>query len=346
MNKIYVFHEYGSPSHYNGLVYLCNSRGLELVFREIRLLHLIGSGIKHRKYRRISKQILNFLFLMNLLFTKNKKIILALCPYNWRLLFLIPFLRNHKIYFHSSYTFWNPTSSNLYSENSLLFKVWKKFLLESVCEIYSVTEETKNQIVKYIKYPQEHIHVVFHSFKETLHVPSRNKTNRFLYVGRMDKQKGIEELCECFKKRKDLHLTLIGTGELDKELNNINVVSENIEFLGYIKGLSNLSHYYYSSSYFILNSKRISKWEELFGQVLIEAMACGCIPIAVDHTGPHEIIDNLKNGYLFEEGKINDVLDNIRTISNTQYQEVKINAIKKGQSYHCSVISERWDSIL
>ncbi len=59
MKEIYVLHEYGAESHYNGLLALCYENGIKLKFREFRVLHLIGSGIEHRNIKRIFKQIVN-----------------------------------------------------------------------------------------------------------------------------------------------------------------------------------------------------------------------------------------------------------------------------------------------
>jgi len=41
--------------------------------------------------------------------------------------------------------------------------------------------------------------------------------------------------------------------------------------------------------------------EELFGISIIEGMACGCVPLTTDHSGPKEIITSGINGFISKE---------------------------------------------
>ena len=346
--KIYVLHEYGANNHYNGLKELCKKHHIKLVFREFRFLHLIGSGIEHMKINRILKQPTNFLFMLSLLFSRDKIIVLGMHPYDWRLPILEFFLKNHHVFYHSSFTAWDPNEmeKNKNTSKSKLARI-KDFIQNRVLHIFAVTQKTKESICSFTKVNESKVSVVYHSYTYPL-TPDffLPPTNRYIYVGRMDRQKGIEEICDYFSKHPFLDITFIGDGDYLPYIKEMSSKYDNIIFEGYIKGLKNLMPYYQKNAYFILNSKRTKEWEELFGQVLIEAMACGCVPISVNHSGPKEIISNKKDGFLFIEGDLNKTLDKISSLDKESYQELRLNAIATGKSYNADKIAKRWEPIL
>lgn len=348
MDKIYVLHEYGSNNHYNGLQYLCNQHQIKLIFREFQILRLIGSGIKHKKITQITKQLTNLLFLINLAFTSNKVIVLAIAPYNWRLKLLSYLLKNHQLYWHTSYTFFDPEKYPFLKNvpyKRIVF--WKDFINSRIRHIFAVTERTKRCIIEYFEIDPNKISVVAHSYKIDL---SPNEIipppNTFVYVGRIDYQKGIEEICNYFIQHPHLYLTLVGKGNQENYVKSIINTHPNIKYLGYISSITKLMPIYQKNAFFLLNSKRINYWEELFGQVLIESMSCGCIPIAVSHSGPKEIIENNKNGILFEENQLRPAIDNILNLTEEQYLYLRNEAISKGKQFSWKKISERWSPIL
>lgn len=104
--------------------------------------------------------------------------------------------------------------------------------------------------------------------------------------------------------------------------------------------------YYQKSAYFILNSKRTKEWEELFGQVLIESMSCGCVPIAVEHSGPKEIIKHNVNGFLFKEGELSLMLDIVHDIDCMAYSQIRNAALHRGHEFKSSNIAKYWKPII
>ena len=105
-----------------------------------------------------------------------------------------------------------------------------------------------------------------------------------------------------FLKKKKLILLILGDGEQKKYLQNLiysNGMSERIKLLGFRE---NVFKYLSKADCFILPSLY-----ENPGHVLIEAAACGC-PIISSNcpTGPAEILDYGKNGFLFN---VNDEID-------------------------------------
>lgn len=345
--KIYVLHEYGSNSHYNALKQLCNNNGIELVFREFRVIHLVGSGIEHRKLKRILKQFVNFAFLFNLTFTKGKKIVLGMHPYDWRLPILDFILRNHTIYYHTSFTLWFPNETIAYANTSVRKqKRIKRFINYKVKHIFAVTQKAKESLVSFCNCSPDKVTVVYHSYTLDLQPDKMPPINTYIYVGRMDKDKGVIELLDYFSIHTQLKLTLIGEGELNLMVKEYSHKYDNIVNKGFIKGLEKLMPFYQKNCFFILNSKKTKNWEELFGQVLIESMSCGCIPIAVSHSGPKSIITNCKNGVLFEEGDVNQALDRSQQLSLKDILVVRQNAIQRGRMFGSRRLSVRWKTII
>src|SRR5690606_28545331 len=99
----------------------------------------------------------------------------------------------------------------------------------------------------------------------------------------------------------------------------------NITYLGYISDKDTLAATFNTSDYILLNSYRTKYWEELFGMVLIEAMACGVVPVATNHTGPMEVITDKVDGFLIKEGNIKYFLDTIK--DSDVHLEMRKNAL-------------------
>lgn len=348
LNKIYVLHEYGSNSHYNGLAYLCEEHGIQLVYREFRFLHLIGSGIKHRNCGRIFKQVVNCFFLFILLFTRGKKIVLGMYPYDKRLPILSFLLRNHVIYYHTSYTTWFPEEmKRTQGISEQRQQRLKHFINVQVKHIFAVTTKAKESLCAFTGVEESKVSVVFHSYRKQLDKGVTPPLETFIYVGRMEASKGIDEMCQYFSAHPKLKLTLIGTGNLVPLIQKYSKGSTNIMYVGFVKGLDKLKEFYKKNAYFILNSKRTKEWEELFGQVIIEAMSCGCVPICSNHSGPKEIITSGVNGFLFDENKVEECLNHIQSyMTNKKYEEMRNEAYSRGHDFESRKIAKKWVKVL
>ena len=137
-----------------------------------------------------------------------------------------------------------------------------------------------------------------------------------LAVGRLTLAKDYETLLQAFKRaRKERHLRLmiLGDGEIRGRLEDLVVklkLEKDVVMPGFVK---NPYAYMRNSDAFVLSSR----WEG-FGNVLVEAMACGTPVISTDcPSGPAEILENGKWGALVPVGDadalsqaILDTLDN------------------------------------
>jgi glycosyltransferase involved in cell wall biosynthesis len=123
-----------------------------------------------------------------------------------------------------------------------------------------------------------------------------------LSAGRLTQQKDFDTLLRAFSlvmvKIPSVKLILLGEGEELTHLEQLSQklgIQDSIEFIGFT---NNPFSYMANSSVFVLSSR----WEG-FGNVLVEAMACGCPVISTDcPSGPSEILDRGKYGRLVPVG--------------------------------------------
>ena len=142
---------------------------------------------------------------------------------------------------------------------------------------------------------------------------------QFINVAYLNKVKNqkllIESFFKAFGKDENFSLTIVGTGEEQKDLEALILLYEtnNIHIHGYATQ-DELVELYHKSDYFVLSSKR-----ETFGLVLIEAMSCGLPVISTKCGGPESIITNDKLGVLCSNNNIDALSDALRNASQTTY---------------------------
>lgn len=123
------------------------------------------------------------------------------------------------------------------------------------------------------------------------------------YAGRLTNEKGIDTLLWALSELDDdVRLRIAGDGParnrlelLAKELG----VHHRVGFLGPISH-EELAMFYHDIDVLVLPSKTTKSWQEQFGRVLIEAMACGVPVIGSDSGAIPEVIGTA--GLIFPEG--------------------------------------------
>jgi glycosyltransferase involved in cell wall biosynthesis len=113
-----------------------------------------------------------------------------------------------------------------------------------------------------------------------------NDNKILLYVGRVSKEKGIEDFCRL--QIPHTRKVVVGNGPDKKRLKK---KYPDVIFAGYKFG-KDLARYYQSASVFVFPSRT-----DTFGIVVLEAMACGTPVAAYPVTGPIDQIVNGVNGY-------------------------------------------------
>jgi glycosyltransferase involved in cell wall biosynthesis len=210
------------------------------------------------------------------------------------------------------------------------FLFWKLFA-NRIDHITCPTEATYDFIIKKEIFKKEKLSILrdpiinmkeYSVKKRENLLPSELKDIKFIMgIGRLTKQKNFELLINFFvnisNKYKDIHLVIIGEGELNDSLNKI-ILNQNIKDRVHLLGYQdNVFKYLLKAECFILSSL----WEDP-GFVLVEAALSNTSIISSNcPNGPKEIIKN--DGYLFENNNIDDLTlkfeEFLRTSDNNIY---------------------------
>ncbi|WP_169311402.1 glycosyltransferase [Cellulophaga algicola] len=304
-------------------------------------------------YNLFIKQIKNIIFLISLSFTSKRTVIVGIAPLDWRMVFLRFLLKGHRVFYFTSWSDWSGKYYPKKKLNSCHFirKTWRKFLEEDITGVFSVTNTGLKSLTKHYKIKVS-TSVVYHSYKklETHAIPTEFSDKiKLIYVGRLVKEKGIKELIELIKKLDPtkFSLTIVGAGELKPLVEKNAKEISNIEYKGFISSKKDLWKLFHAHDVQLLFSRKSDRWEELFGMVIIEAMANGVITISTNHSGPKEIIDHNINGFIIPDDSslienTKEILEN--KLSNLEYlkEQAEIKAVK----YSAKNISFKWKSLL
>lgn len=141
----------------------------------------------------------------------------------------------------------------------------------------------------------------------------------YIFIGRVTRDKGINELLSAFKKlNDDSVLFLIGKNEVDtsvnRELYDWSLENKNIIYTG---NVDDVERYLSAADCYVLPSYR-----EGFGMSVIEAEAMGVPVIVTDIPGPVDAVIDNKTGLLVKKADENSLLDAMKKIRKLNYQEM------------------------
>ena len=148
------------------------------------------------------------------------------------------------------------------------------------------------------------IHNYFPEYK-LKEVNSGNENKFFVYVGRIEREKGIELLLKIAEKRRHIDFVFVGEGSfLDSALRIKKELSlDNVNFVGKVSS-EKVGHFISKSIALILPSL----WMETFGLVVLEAFSYSKPVISSNYGGMSEIITHDEDGILANPGDLNEFL--------------------------------------
>jgi len=174
----------------------------------------------------------------------------------------------------------------------------------------------------------------------SLHQKANNTSQgniHFLFLGRLEREKGIIELCEAFlqtfKLHSTMHLTVAGWGTLDSALQEKYGKFTNISLLGAVDGKTKEN---------VLARADVvvvpSLVEEVFGLVTIEAFAMGKPVIASNVGGIPELVRHGETGWLVEAGNVRMLAEQLMAVTRMEpFLLAKISQNCKEHSYKFSL---------
>ena len=188
--------------------------------------------------------------------------------------------------------------------------------------------------------------VIKNPYRDTLFKIDENivRDKDFVFLGRLVSDKGpdlaITALYELNKKGLDKNLTIIGDGP---EKENLKKLSSSLDLDSKINFKSSL---FGEELVMQLNKHNFllvpSVWEEPFGLVVLEAMACGCIPIVSNSGGLPEALGNA--GLLFDKGNLNALVEKMEyLITNTTLRDnFRNEAISHLKNHNSEIIGKKY----
>jgi len=202
--------------------------------------------------------------------------------------------------------------------SKMLIESSEKIMLDKAKRIVAVSEYTKMQLVKQYNIDEQKIDVI-HNFvdnnvfrrKKNNEITSEigNKVKNFkdssflaVFVGRPTPGKNLSLIYNIIRNFYDephLKFVIVGMNRNDKYVREYakRLKRSNVLFLGNVD--NNLLPDLYSLSDFLL----VTSFDENLPTVLLEAMACGAIPISTEVGGIPEVIEDHKNGFLLRPNK-------------------------------------------
>ena len=171
--------------------------------------------------------------------------------------------------------------------------------------------------------------------------------NIILASGRFSYQKNFEELINIWEKvEKDnskWKLIICGDGSNFNYVKDL-IIEKNLKNIILPGFCKNMSDYYENASIFVMTSRF-----EGFPMVLLEAQQNSIPLIAYDcFTGPSEIIDDDRNGYLIKYGDTKEFATKLKYLMNNKQKLIEFSnySSKSIKKYDIDVIIKEWENII
>lgn len=239
----------------------------------------------------------NLEFLLSkLLVEEDDLVVLGAEPYDRKAVLFRRLARRHDVVFHTSWAWWDGRFVPQPAYPKRARDWWRELL--GMIDAVGVTRAS-TLAVRELGARGSYVP---HGVDTTTFRPDRSKGDgnpTVLFVGRLEKRKGVLELERVIRNWSGppVEFSLVGDGPLADRVRTL-AADYPVTFHGYVEDDDRLAEIYASSDAFVLPSYRVDDWEELFGIVVIEAMASGLPVVATDCIGPREIVDENGTGFV------------------------------------------------
>lgn len=144
-----------------------------------------------------------------------------------------------------------------------------------------------------------------------------------LTVSRLAPEKNVAFLASVLDQVPDACLAIVGDGPQRAELERL-FASRHANFIGYLKG-KDLAAAYASADAFVYASET-----ETMGNVVLEAMACGCAVVAPRAGGIPSLVEHGTTGLLFTPGRLDEAVQFTRQALTPSFRDQVGHAARSG----------------
>lgn len=242
-------------------------------------------------------------------------------------------------YFHSSFDkYWDGRKGKL--KDIIVKKVMEKAIQKSDLLIF-ISNAVKKSFEDNFNMHNKPSVVIYNGINSKFLKQNKEKLQEddkynLIFVGRLEKVKGVDILIRALKKVHEKYLnanlTIIGDGSERYELEELAEKIEVKEYVNFLGRQNDVIDYLDKAGIFIYPST----WEEGFGISVVQAMARRCIPVTFRKGGLPEIIKDGENGYIVDNVNDEDLAKTIEKIINLpkNKRETMINnAINTASNY-------------
>ncbi|MCF2613238.1 glycosyltransferase family 4 protein [Fusobacterium perfoetens] len=243
--------------------------------------------------------------------------------------------------------------SNLNNEiNNDKFQKLNQYMASKFSDkIITLTKKDKINYIKKFNMSENKIDFIYNFIDDSL-LNLKNEYNinskKIITVGRFDKVKGYDRLVKIaekvLEKNKDWEWNIYGDGDEFENIKSL-IKENNLENQLILKGKSdNIYEIYKEYSFYVMTS-----YYEGLPMVLLEAKANSLPLISFDiETGPSEIIRHNIDGYLIENGNLNQMIEKINYLIENQNIRKNFSSKSKEnlEKFEKNKIISQWISII
>ena len=168
--------------------------------------------------------------------------------------------------------------------------------------------------------------------REALNIPKDSHVFLFCAYNIHDKRKGLKELIKALENLNLPNTLLVCLGIFHR----VPESSVQISCEGFVGNNRLQSLYYSAADFFVMPS-----FSEAFGQVALEALACGTPLIAFPNDGAYDLITS-ENGVLCRDFTVDSLVEGIKIAMNAKYDRVKIREDAIKDSHTTKLVNNMW----
>ncbi len=219
------------------------------------------------------------------------------------------------------------TIKKLYGKSFLknfvfLWKFIEKINIKKSKGIICLGKKEKNHYKKYKK-----TFIVANGIDSEKFKPGKIDKKLISYVGRLSKEKNVEEIIKAMQVLPDFNLIVVGDGPEKEKLEK--TAGNNVKFLGFQK---NPEKYLKKSNIFIMASEF-----ETLPFSLLEAMSCGNIVLTTKVGEIPNLVEAGINGFFLKKGKAKEISEKvieINKLKNKELEKIRKNAIETARKHN------------
>ena len=348
---VIIFHETDGRKYYRIVETVCAALNLPPpLYREIVVTKRLGKDLLRRvpPAQAVRRFADNLGFRLQLGSLRGHVVLSGLPPFDMRVAFLNALTGRNAMIYHNSWHDWTGANQpRRYGPlTGLAIDGWRR-LTAPPTRLVCISPAAQSGLGAFAgQTPHLIPHAVEDAFGVVVERPQDQPLN-VLYVGFLETRKGIGEVLACAERMPHLRFTVLGDGPRRPEVEAA-AAAGRLAYHGHVKDRARILEIFRAHDVLLLPSRRTPTWEELFGRVIIEAMATGMPVAASDHIGPKLLISPGVDGQLFQEGDVDGYVGWLDALAQdrSRLAQMRAAARVKASAYLEQAVSAAWTQLL